>query len=84
MGFITDYHRLNQRIIRKPYPLPRIGNTMHHLEGFQYVTALYLNTGYYNIRLSSASQDMIMIVTEFVKLRYNRLHMGMCASGDIL
>ena len=33
---------------------------------------------YYNIRLSPASQDMKMIVTEFGKFRYNRLPMGMC------
>ena len=39
--------------------------------------------GYYNIRISPANQDMITIVTEFGKFRYNRLHMGMFASGDI-
>ena len=39
--------------------------------------------GYYTIRLSPASQDMTTIVTEFGKLRYNRIPMGMCASGDI-
>ena len=53
------------------------------MEGLQYVTALDLNTGYYNVRLSPASQYMITIVTEFGKFRYNRLPMGMCASGDI-
>ena len=56
---------------------------MQKLEGFQYATALYLNMGYDTIRLSPASQDMATIVTEFGKLRYNRLPMGMCASGDI-
>ena len=40
--------------------------------------------GYYTIRLFPASQDMTTIVTEFGKLRYNRLPMGICASGDIL
>ena len=47
------------------------------------MTALNLNMGYYTIRLSPASQDMTTIVTEFGKFRYNRLPMGMCASGDI-
>ena len=56
---------------------------MQQLELFQYATALYLNTGYYTIRLSPDSYDMMMIVTEFGKFRYNRLPMGMCASGDI-
>ena len=40
--------------------------------------------GYYTLRLSSASKDMKIIVTEFGKFRYNHLPMGMCASGDIL
>ena len=57
---------------------------MKQLEGFHYATALYLNMGYYNIRLSPASHYMTMIVTEFGKFIYNCLPMGMCASGDIL
>ena len=39
--------------------------------------------GYYDIRLSPASQDMTTIVTEFYKFRYNCLPMGMCALGGI-
>ena len=39
--------------------------------------------GYYTISISPASQDVPAIVNEFGKLRYNRLPMGMCASGYI-
>ena len=67
--FITDYIRLNQKLVRKSYPLPIIGETMHQLEGFQYVTALYPNMGYYTIKLSPASQDMAKIVPEFGKFK---------------
>ena len=56
---------------------------MQQLEVFQYATALDLNMGYYNIRLSPTSQDTITIVTAFGKFRYNRLPMGVYASGDI-
>ena len=83
-GFITDYHRLNQKLVRNPYHLPKIGDTMHQLQVFQYATALDLNMGYYTISLSPTSQDMMTIVTEFGIFRYNRLPIGMCASGDIL
>ena len=68
MSFITDYHSLNQKLVRNLYPLPRIGETIKQLEGFQYATALYLNMGYYTIRLSPASQDMTKTVTNFGKL----------------
>ena len=56
---------------------------MQKMEVSQYATALYLILGYYTIRLSHASYYMTKIVTEFGKFRYNRLHMDMCASGDI-
>ena len=83
VGFITDYIRFNQKLVRNTYPLTRIGKTMQQLEGFQYATALDLKMGYYIVRISPASQDITTIVTEFGKLRYNRLHMEMCALVDI-
>ena len=83
MRFITEYFRLNQKLVINPYPLPRIGDNIQHLEVFHYATGLDLNMGYYMIRLSLAIQDMTTIVTEFGKFRYNCLPMGVCASGDI-
>ena len=65
--FMMDYCRLNQQLVRKPYPLPRIGENMHQPECFQYAIALDLIMGYYTIRLSPASQDKTKIVTEFGK-----------------
>ena len=38
---------------------------------------------YYTIRLSPSSQYTMTIVTGFGRFRYNRLPMGMCASGYI-
>ena len=83
MRFITDYRRLNQQLVRNPYPLPRISETMQHMKGFLYATSLDINMVYYTIRLSPTSQDITTIVTEFVKFRYSFLPMGMCALGDI-
>ena len=80
--FITDYFRINQKLVRKPYPLLIIGKTMHQMEGLQFAAALDLNMGYYTIRLSPASQYMTNIVTEFGKFRYNRLPTDMCFLGD--
>ena len=81
--FIVDFHRINQQLVRKSYPLPILGKTMQKLEGFQYVTSLDINMGYYMISLYPASQYMTNSITTFVKFRYNRLPMGMCTLGDI-
>ena len=83
MRFITDYCRINQKLARMPYPLFRIVNTVQQLEVFHYVTALYINMGYYTIRLSSVSQDIMEIVTEFVISIYNCLPMIMVTSENI-
>ena len=51
--FLSNYRCLNQTNVRKPYLIPRIGDTMQQLEGFQYATALDLNImGYYTIQLA--------------------------------
>jgi Reverse transcriptase (RNA-dependent DNA polymerase). len=82
--FITDYFEVNKLIKRKPYPLPRVANTLQELEGFQFASALDLNMGYYTICLMPGAKDLTTIVTKFGKLRYNVLPMGMCCcSSDI-
>ena len=56
---------------------------MQQPEIFQYVKTLDIDMVYYTISISTASQDITIIVTKFRKFRYNRLPMGMCASGNI-
>ena len=81
--FISDFQRLNQKIKRKPYPLPRISDTLQQLEGFQYATSLDMNMGYYRISLSEKAADMCTIITDFGKYRHKRLLMGVSCSPDI-
>ena len=83
MRFITDDQNLNHKVVRKPYPLPIIGETIQKLEGFQYATALDLNMGYYIIAITTESNNSETIVTEFGKLIYNKVPMGLCAYGEI-
>ena len=36
--FISDFRKLNKRIKRKPFPIPKIQDLLLKLEGFQYGT----------------------------------------------
>ena len=47
--FISDLRKLNKRILRQPYPIPKIQDLLLRLEGFRYGTTLDLNMGYYHI-----------------------------------
>ena len=75
--FITDFRKLNERIQRKPFPLPNIRDMLFELEGFQYGSSLDLNMGYYH------SRKWCNIVFPFGKYEYLRLPMGLCNSPDI-
>lgn len=81
--FVTDFRKVNGQIVRKPFPIPRISDTLQQLEGFTFATALDLNMGYYTIPLAECSKDITTIVTEFGKFRYTCLPMGMVVSGDV-
>ncbi len=42
---ISYFRKLNKRIVRKPYPIPKISTILQELEGFTYAIALDLNMG---------------------------------------
>ena len=56
---------------------------MQQLEGFQFLTALDINMGYYKIQLNAKFNDITTILTEFGKFQYNVLLKEMVMYGDI-
>ena len=43
--FLTDFWEVNKRLVRKPFPIPKISTVLQELEGFTYAMALDLNMG---------------------------------------
>jgi hypothetical protein len=80
---LTNFRELNKRIVRRPYPIPKISTTLQELEGFTYATALDLNMGYYTIRLNRRVVKMFTIIFPWGKYSYLRLPMGFAGSVDI-
>jgi hypothetical protein len=60
--FLTDFRRLNERLVRKPFPLPKISTVLQEPEGFTYATALDLNMGYYTIGLDPDASRICTII----------------------
>ncbi len=83
MRTISDFTELNKRIVRKPYPIPKISTTLQELEGFTYATARDLNMSYYTIRLDPAASKMCTIIFPWGKYSYKRLPMGFAGSAGI-
>jgi Reverse transcriptase (RNA-dependent DNA polymerase) len=81
--FISDFRELNKRIKRKPYLIPKIQDMLLKLEGFQWATSLYLNMGYYHIKLSPFLKRPWTTVLLWGKYEYHRLPIGLCNSPGI-
>ena len=80
---VSDFREVNKRLIRKPFPIPKISTVLQELEGFTFATALDLNMGYYNIRLDSDTSKICTIIFPWGKYSYQRLPMGISGSPDI-
>ena len=80
--FLSDFREVNKRIIRTPFPIPKISSVLQEMEGFTYATALDLNMGYYTIRLDPDSQKICTIILPWGKYSYMRLPMGISGSPD--
>eukprot|EP00804_Cyclotella_cryptica_P013263 CCRYP_007025-RA/>CCRYP_007025-RA protein AED:0.37 eAED:0.69 QI:0/0/0/1/0.33/0.5/4/0/454 len=80
---VSDFREVNKRIVRKPFPIPKISTVLQELEGFTYATALDLNMGYYTIRLDPDASKICTIIFPWGKYSYLRLPMGVACSPDI-
>ncbi len=80
---ISNFRKLNKRIVRKPYPILKISNTLQELEGFTHATTLNLGMGYYTISLDPTAAKMCTIIFPWGKYSYQRLPMGFAGLADI-
>ena len=80
---LSDFRKLNQRIRRKPFPIPNIQDMLLNLEGFTYASSLDLNMGYYHKELSPGAKQICKTVLPWGKYEYQKLPIGVCNSPDI-
>jgi hypothetical protein len=66
----TDLREVNKRIVRKPFPIPKISTVLQELEGCTYATALGLYMGYYTIRLDPDASKICTIILPWGKYSY--------------
>jgi hypothetical protein len=69
-------------LVRKHYPIPKISTVLQELEGFTFATAIYLNMGYYTIRLDPDASKICTIIFPWGKYSYKRLPMEIAGSLD--
>ena len=80
---LTDFRKLNEWVVRRPHPLPKISDLLQRLQGFRYATAIDLSMGYYHIPLDEYSQSLCGTVMPWGIYQYRKLPMGICNAPDI-
>jgi hypothetical protein len=80
---LSDFREVNKRLVRKPFPIPKISMVLQEIEGFFYSTTLDLNMGYYTIRLDPDASKICTVIFPWGKYSYKRLPMGLAGSPDI-
>ncbi len=81
--FLSNFWEVNKRLIRKPFPIPKISTVLQELEGFTFATALDLNMGYYTIRMDPSASRLCTVIFPWGKYSYKRLPMVIAGSPDI-
>ena len=81
--FLADFWEVNKRLVRKPFPIPKISTVLKELEGFTYAMALDLIMVYYTISLDPDASKICTIIFPWGKYSYKRLPMGIAGSPDI-
>ncbi len=81
--FLSDFWEVNKRLVRKPFPIPKISTVLQEVEEFTFAAALDLNMGYYTIRLDPDASKICPITFPWGKYSYKRLPMDIAGSPDI-
>lgn len=81
--FLSDLREVNKRITRKPFPLPKISDTLQRMEKFQWASAIDLNMGYYHLTLDLATREICSLIFPWGRYRYKRLPMGASTAPDV-
>jgi len=81
--FVSDFTGLNKHVVRHPFPLPSIQDTIRIMSKFTYCTTLEMNMGYWSIPMLPELQRICTIILPWGKFSYTCLPIGLAPSPDV-
>jgi hypothetical protein len=68
--FLRDFWEVHKRLVRIPFPIPKICTVLQELEGFTFATSLDCNMGYYTIGLNLDASKIYTIIFPWGEYSY--------------
>ncbi|XP_026467877.1 uncharacterized protein LOC113371470 [Ctenocephalides felis] len=79
----VDYRELNKRVVRDPYPSPRIDDCLDSLKSKRYFTKLDLKDAFFHVVVAETSRKYTSFVCAQGQYEYNRMPFGYCNSPNV-
>jgi hypothetical protein len=76
--FLSEFWEVNKRLVKTPFPIPKLSMVLQEIEGFSFAKALDLNMGYYTIRLDPDASKICIIIFPWGKIFLQAIANGYC------
>ena len=77
MRMCIDYRKLNEKIVKDKYPLPRIDDTLDALNGATLLTSFDLKAAYSQVRIVTEDREKTAFISPLGLYEYNRIPFGL-------
>ena len=72
----VDLKPLNNHVLREPYPIPAVDDTLAFLSGAVRFSKLDANSGFWQVPLAEESRPLTTFITPFGRYQFNKLPSG--------
>ena len=79
----VDLKPLNESVLREPYPMPKVDDTLALLSGATLFSKLDANSGFWQIPLSKESRPLTTFITPFGRFHFSKLPFGISCAPEL-
>lgn len=79
-----DLKPLNESVLREPYPMPKVDDTLAIVSGATLFSKLNANSGFWQIPLLKESRQLTTFITPFGRFHFNKLPFGISCTPELL
>lgn len=78
----VDYIKLNKGVLRSYFPINKVESSLAQISNSKYFSKLDTNSGFYQIKLTKASQPLTTFITPFGRYFFKRVPFGLTCAPE--